>query len=80
MLTEGCFGSDLVMYDLRHTYCTDLQDAGVPINVARDLMGHSNINITIRIYTHRSEETLNRARELINNHQSGARAQTVPQV
>ena len=78
MLTEGCFGSDLVMYDLRHTYCTDLQDAGVPINVARDLMGHSNINITIRIYTHRSEETLNRARELINNHQSGARAKIVP--
>ncbi|MGN0710792.1 MAG: site-specific integrase [Anaerovoracaceae bacterium] len=30
---------DLVPYCFRHTFCTDLQDAGVPINVAKDLMG-----------------------------------------
>lgn len=70
MATEGVYGSDLVMYDLRHTYCTDLQDAGVPINIARQLMGHSNIAITAGIYTHHSEESLEGARDLINRHQS----------
>lgn len=43
---------DLILYDLRHTYCTDLQRAGVPINVARYLMGHADISTTSSIYTH----------------------------
>ena len=37
---------DLTPYCLRHTFCTDLQRAGVPINVAKELMGHSDISIT----------------------------------
>ena len=57
---------DLVLYNLRHTYCTDLQSAGVPINVARELMGHSNIAITSKIYTHHSDKSINDARVLIN--------------
>lgn len=58
---------DLVMYCLRHTYCTDLQAAGVPINVARELMGHSDISMTAKIYTHFSEESFEDAREKIQN-------------
>ena len=50
--------SDLVPYCLRHTFCTDLQNAGVPINVAKELMGHSNISTTANVYTHRNESTL----------------------
>jgi integrase len=46
---------DLVPYCFRHTYCTDLQDAGIPINVAKDLMGHSSIAVTSKIYTHMTE-------------------------
>ena len=57
---------DFTMYCLRHTYCTDLERAGVPINVARRLMGHSNIATTSRIYTHDNDESLERARDLIN--------------
>ncbi|MCI7304329.1 MAG: site-specific integrase [Clostridia bacterium] len=56
---------DLVPYCLRHTYCTDLQDAGVPINVAKDLMGHSDISLTAKIYTHTTETSINNAAELI---------------
>lgn len=41
----------LVPYSLRHTYGTDLQRAGVPINVAKYLMGHSDISVTANIYT-----------------------------
>ena len=43
---------DFVPYDLRHTYCTDLQKAGVDVRVAQRLMGHSSITMTANIYTH----------------------------
>lgn len=48
--------SDLSPYCFRHTYATDLQSAGVPINVAKDLLGHKDIAMTARIYTHLSNE------------------------
>ena len=43
---------DFVPYDLRHTYCTDLQKKGVDIRTAQRLMGHADIQITANIYTH----------------------------
>lgn len=58
---------DFYMYNLRHTYCTDLEKAGVPINIASRLMGHSDISLTAKIYTHASTETLEMARNLINS-------------
>lgn len=58
----------LTMYCLRHDYCTRLQEAGVPIDVARRLMGHSSIEVTSRIYTHDSESVLYDALALIENH------------
>lgn len=61
-------GSDLTLYCYRHTYCTDLQAAGVPINVAKELMGHSNISVTAQIYTHKSEEAFQNAAKLIDAH------------
>ena len=57
---------DLVPYCLRHTYCTDLQAAGVPINVARELMGHSDIAVTSKIYTHSSAESFSDAELALN--------------
>lgn len=49
---------DLTPYCLRHTFCTDLQRAGVPLNVAKELMGHSDISSTANIYTHRDQAVL----------------------
>ena len=60
------------MYDLRHTYCTNLEKAGVPINIASRLMGHSDISVTSKIYTHASGEALEKARDLINGHAAAA--------
>lgn len=57
---------DLTLYCFRHTFCTDLQAAGVPINVARELMGHSDIAVTSSIYTHSSDESFEDAREKMN--------------
>ena len=43
-------------YDLRHTYCTDLAKSGVPLVTASKLMGHSNVSLTAKIYTHVDQE------------------------
>ena len=59
-------GLDFALYDLRHTYCTDLEKMGVPISIASRFMGHSNINITAKIYTHASTEALEIGRNIIN--------------
>lgn len=49
---------DFVPYCLRHTYCTDLQKAGVDIRAAQYLMGHSDIKLTANIYTHLDNRTV----------------------
>lgn len=41
-------------YDLRHTFCTMLYDAGVDIKTAMAWMGHSDAQVTLNIYTHLS--------------------------
>lgn len=66
VITESVLAEDLDLYDLRHTYCTDLERAGVPINVAKVLMGHKDIATTANIYTHASAESTDAARALIN--------------
>ena len=63
--------SDFVPYCLRHTYCTDLQNKGVPINVAKYLMGHSDISVTASIYTHITERVIDDAANLINGVTNG---------
>ena len=50
-IIESVVAEDLTPYCLRHTFCTDLERAGVPINVAKVLMGHSDISVTANIYT-----------------------------
>lgn len=57
-IVKSVVSKDLKPYCLRHTFCTDLQNAGVPINVAKELMGHADIQTTANIYTHRDSVTL----------------------
>lgn len=63
---EDLIAPDLVPYCLRHTFCTDLEATGVPINIARDLMGHSDISVTAKIYTHRTDAAFDDAMEKMN--------------
>ena len=55
-LVETTLSDDLTPYLLRHTFCTDCQTAGIPINVAKELMGHADISVTAQIYTHMVDE------------------------
>jgi integrase len=69
-IVESRIAPDLVAYCLRHTYCTDLQAAGVPLNIAKYLMGHSDITVTANIYTHTTGETVTTAAKTINEYHS----------
>lgn len=64
-LVTNPVADDLTPYCLRHTYATDLQTAGVPINVAKDLLGHATIAMTSQIYTHLSDAAFASAAERI---------------
>lgn len=65
-IVTSVVADDLVPYCLRHTFCTDLQKAGVPLNVAKEIMGHSDIQTTANIYTHRDLDTLHRGMDLLD--------------
>jgi len=67
-VTEQLVDHTLSQYDLRHTFCTNLERAGVPINVARRLMGHESVEMTAKIYTHKSDDVLQNALKLMNLH------------
>ncbi|MDR1330039.1 MAG: site-specific integrase [Oscillospiraceae bacterium] len=59
---------DLVPYCLRHTYSTDLQTAGVPLNIAKYLMGHTDIKMTANVYTHTANESIITAGKMLDNY------------
>lgn len=43
-------------HQLRHTYATMLYDAGVDVLTAQRLLGHADVQTTMKIYTHLSEQ------------------------
>ncbi|MCR4718455.1 MAG: tyrosine-type recombinase/integrase, partial [Firmicutes bacterium] len=51
-----------------HTYATNLYYVGIDIKSAQYLLGHSSLDMTLRIYTHLdSKRSNNMAREKIKN-------------
>ena len=39
-------------HSLRHTHCTRLLEAGLPIKYVQERLGHKNISVTMDIYNH----------------------------
>ena len=56
---------DISLYCLRHTFCTDMQRLGVPVEVTKYLMGHEDISTTSNIYTDSGKPEALRAADII---------------
>ena len=63
------FGKDLVPYNLRHEYCTELARQGVDIRITQKLMGHASPEMTLRVYTNLSDQDIcnDKIKDIINN-------------
>ena len=69
-------------HDLRHSYCTMLYDANVDLKTAQKWMGHADQEMTMRIYTHLTEEkektaseALEKAAKKLASSQNGSQSQ-----
>ena len=54
---NGLDGNEFSPHALRHSFCTNLIDVGVPIQVVSRLAGHSSLNVTMR-YVDTGEDPL----------------------
>ena len=54
-------------HDLRHTYATRLFELGEPAKTVQELLGHSNVNITLGTYTHVLEKQKTKTATLIDS-------------
>jgi site-specific recombinase XerD len=52
----------------RYTYATILYNAGVDVKSAQRFLGHADINVTLKIYTHLSAQKEQEAVAALNRH------------
>ncbi|MGV3174875.1 tyrosine-type recombinase/integrase [Aerococcus suis] len=66
-LVKICKRFDLPMMNIhgfRHTHCSLLFEAGVPIKDVMERLGHSDIQTTMNIYTHVTKESKNKSAQM----------------
>lgn len=59
--------ASVTAHQFRHSYATDLYDAGVGVLEAKRLMGHANISTTYKVYTHIRERKLQEATQKLES-------------
>lgn len=47
---------DFTFHVLRHTFCTRMAEDGMDVKVLQEIMGHSNIAVTMQVYNHVSDD------------------------
>ena len=59
---------NLTPHMFRHTYATIVYNAGVDVKSAQRFLGHADINVTLKIYTHLSEQKEHEEINALNRH------------
>ena len=64
------YGTDVKfgMHQFRHTFCTMLYNADVDIKTAQAVLGHSDVSVTLSIYTHLAEKQKKRSIDKLNDY------------
>lgn len=75
-IVESKVADDLVPYCLRHTFATDCEKAGVPIDTVRWLMGHEDISITANIYQDADKTALRNGLMVLDGGKPGGKAKS----
>jgi len=65
--TKGIPHIYISAHKLRHTFCTLLYEANIPLKDAQKIMGHKSAKVTLDIYTHLSESSTNDSKNKIDN-------------
>lgn len=55
------------VHALRHTFISMMIDGGVPISMVSQMVGHSSIDITMKVYAHLLQETQDESISIIKN-------------
>ncbi len=67
--SKACEGANIqknvILYDIRHWYCTHLLSSGVNINEVSNYMGHSSAKMTLDVYGHVIANNTSQVRNLI---------------
>lgn len=58
---------DWTLHELRHTYLTNLAQAGVHPAIMQRLAGHASMSTTLKIYTHVNNDDLRQAAQKLQN-------------
>ena len=66
----------ITIHGLRHTFATQALQAGVPIHLVSQILGHSSIAITLAIYSHVMPGDTERAMETVGEFVFGGRSAT----
>ena len=53
----------ITVHGLRHTHCSLLFEAGLPIQEVKERLGHSDIKTTMNIYTHVTKKAKEKSAE-----------------
>ena len=61
-------GLNFSLHQLRHTFCTILYYSGISSKKAQEIMGHSSIDVTLKIYTHLDNEQETDTTSKLNNY------------
>ena len=62
---DGLGFTGYTLHELRHTYLTNLAQAGVHPSVMQRLAGHSSVKVSLEIYTHAQDEDMREAVEAL---------------
>jgi integrase len=67
--------ASVTAHQFRHSFATDLYDAGVGVLEAQKIMGHADISTTYKVYTHIRERKLEGAAQKLIAFYDGAESE-----
>jgi integrase len=63
----GLAGEGFTFHSLRHTFATTLATKGIHPSTAQTMLGHSDIRMTLAIYTHATDDMQDTARDALES-------------